>query len=136
MLLRGILMKNVNKKYKKYLRQKLFYFLDVVGLDNLNSLQKKEFEKITSELGIRKTIKGVTNFKKKQETTLPFSFNFEKFTSDDYYRLLRQGYKINEIEQMCGVSNATFYYWRKKRGLMMYDKNCQEKVDDYWINRK
>lgn len=44
----------INSEYKKELRLKLFYYLDVVGLDYLDMEQQDEFEKIVVELGIRK----------------------------------------------------------------------------------
>lgn len=111
----------LGREYKKRLRQKLFYYLDIVGLDNLDLEQREEFGRIVLELGIRR------NFKlDAKEKTFPFQFEFESFTVDEYQRLLDFGYTIGEIQKMCGVSEVTFYYWRKKEGLLKYERKDVE----------
>ncbi|MGT4665957.1 hypothetical protein ACVTYA_14360 [Enterococcus hirae] len=111
----------LGRECKKRLRQKLFYYIDIVGLDNLNLEQREEFGWIVLELGIRR------NFKlEAKEKTYPFQFEFESFTVDEYQQLLEVGYTIGDIQKMCGVSEVTFYHWRKKEGLLKYERKDEE----------
>lgn len=123
LLLRGIFMTKpiLNKEYREYkkrLRLKLFYYLDVVGLDHLDKKQQEEFEKIIIGLGIRKDVKDSSSL---------LRFDFAQFTAENYQYLLNLGYKIKDIQEMCGVNKDIFYRWRKERGLLKYEKECTEK---------
>lgn len=125
LLLRGIsMMKPIlneeYREYKKRLRLKLFYYLDVVGLDHLDTKQQEEFEKIIVDLGIRKG---------EEDSSSPVSFDFAHFKAEDCQYLLDLGYKIKEIQEMCGVSREEFYYWRKKNGLLKFEKKRVEKCE-------
>lgn len=124
-MLRGIFMTKpiLNKEYREYkkrLRLKLFYYLDVVGLDHLDKKQQEEFEKIIVDLGIRKG---------EEDSSSPVLFDFAHFKAEDCQYLLDLGYKIKEIQEMCGVSREEFYYWRKKNGLLKFEKKRVEKCE-------
>lgn len=106
--------KVLDREYKKELRLQLFYYLDVVGLDHLDKKQQEEFEKIIVELGIRKG---------EEDSSFFVSFDFAQITVKKYQYLLYLGYKIKDIQEMCGISKDKFYYWRKKNGLLKYEKN-------------
>ncbi|MBO1103635.1 hypothetical protein [Enterococcus hirae] len=108
------------REYKKRLRLKLFYYLDVVGLDHLDTKQQEEFEKIIVELGIRKG---------GEDSSFFVPFDLAQFTVEDYQYLFDLGYKIKEIQEMCGVSKEKFYYWRKKKGLLKYERKRVEKCE-------
>ncbi|EMF0380239.1 hypothetical protein G9L34_002043 [Enterococcus hirae] len=106
------------REYKKRLRLKLFYYLDVVGLDHLDKKQQEEFEKIIVELGIRKG---------GEDSSFFVPFDFAQITVEDYQYLSDLGYKVKEIQEMCGISKEKFYYWRKKNGLLKYERKRVEK---------
>lgn len=108
------------REYKKGLRLKLFYYLDVVGLDHLDMKQQEEFEKIIVELGIRKN---------GEDSSFRIQFDFAHFTVEDYQYLFDLGYKIKDIQEMCGVNKEKFYYWRKKKGLLKYERKHVEKCE-------
>nr|MBC9722691.1 hypothetical protein [Lactobacillus sp.] len=46
----------------------------------------------------------------------------------EYQRLLTLGYKVKEIQKMYSVSEVTFYYWRKKVGLLNYKRKDKGKM--------
>lgn len=103
------------RKQKKLLRQRLFYFLDVVGIDHLNRQQKKEFDWIVQRLGSTERKIMSNEF---CQTKIVTDVDFTKLTIKKYYELLNNGYTNKEIGLMCGVSETTFYYWRKDHGLV------------------
>ncbi|MBE9855088.1 hypothetical protein G8B32_10700 [Enterococcus faecalis] len=107
---------NQKREYKKYLRQRLFYFLDIVGIDNLDLQQQIEYQKIIQQLGSTKRV--IQTEKEKKYTNLPFQFELDKFTLEEYYQLRELGYNVGEIQQMCNVSDTTFYHWRKNKGIV------------------
>jgi len=112
--------KSQRREYKKYLRLRQLYFLDIVGIDNLDPQQQIEYQKIIQQLG---STKRVIQTKKKNQLDLSRTFELDNFTLEEYYRLRDLGYNVGEIQQMCNVSETAFYYWRKEKGIVKERKN-------------
>ncbi|WP_458203023.1 hypothetical protein [Enterococcus faecium] len=57
-----------------------------------------------------------------EEVGLPFAFNLDNFTLEDYSMLREKGYTVDQIQAMCGFRRKRFDDWRKEHNV--YGKNC------------
>ncbi|MBO1137177.1 hypothetical protein [Enterococcus faecalis] len=109
--------KKRRRAYKRLLRERLLYFLDVVGLDHLDEEQQKEYNLLVRKLGASSRMMSF-QFENDQTASFPVKVDFNRFTVEEYQRLKDQNYTLKEIQQMCGVSGTKLYHWRKLNGLV------------------
>lgn len=109
------------REYKRLLRQRLYYFLDIVGTENLDEQQRREYNLLVKKLGANSRMISFQT-ENDQEVQVPVKVDFNQFTVAEYHRLRNLNYSIKEIQDMCGVSEAMLYNWRKANGLVAMKK--------------
>ena len=104
-----------NRQFKCEVRMRICAILDC---SKDRALNKKEEKEMTYLVNLLDPLKGTKSKK------LPFRFDFNNFTVKEYLSLRGNGYKVEEIRRMCGVSKYKYYQWRKEHDLLVKNKKA------------